>query len=43
MSDSVNSVIVNFDKKRSVSNEILLEVEVSVVKMIIIMRDDCIK
>ena len=42
VSDSANSVIVNFHKKRSVPKEILLEVEVSVVKMIIIMWDDCI-
>ena len=34
--------IVNFDKKRSVPKEIPFEVEFSVVKMIIIMRDDCI-
>ena len=33
--------IVNFDKKRSVPKEILSEVEVSVVKMIFITRDDC--
>ena len=37
---SVNSVKVNFDKKRSVSNEIPSEVEVSIVKMIVIKRDD---
>ena len=42
MSDSANSVILNFDKKRSVPNEIQSEVEVSVVKMIVITRDDCI-
>ena len=44
MSDSVNSglFIVNFNKKRSVPNEIPSEVEVSVVKMIVITRDDCI-
>ena len=41
MSDSANSVILNFDKKRSVPNEIQSEVEVSVVKMIVITRDDC--
>ena len=40
VSDSANSVIVNFDKERSVPKEIPLEV--SVVKMIIITRDDCI-
>ena len=34
--------IVNFDKKRSVPNEIPSEVEVSVVKMIVITQDDCI-
>ena len=32
---------MNFDKKRSVPNEIPLEVEVFVVKMIVITRDDC--
>ena len=42
MSDSANSVIVNFHKKRSIPKEIPLEVKVSVVKMIVIMRDDCI-
>ena len=42
VSDSVNSVIVNFDKKRFVPNEIPSDVEVSIVKMIV-MRDDCIK
>ena len=42
MSDSANSVIVNFDKKRSIPNEIPPEVEVSIVKMIIITLDDCI-
>ena len=41
VSDSVNSDIVNFDTKRSVPKEILSEVEVSIVKMIVIMRDDC--
>ena len=41
VSDSVNSVKVNFDKKRSVPKGIPLEVEVSVVKMIVITRDDC--
>ena len=30
-----------FDKKRSVPKEISSEVEVSVVKMIVITRDDC--
>ena len=35
--------IVNFDKKRSVPNEVLSEVKVSVVKMIIITRDDCMQ
>ena len=34
--------IVNFHKKRSVLKEIPSEVEVSVVKMIVITRDDCI-
>ena len=34
--------IVNFDKKISVPKEIPSEVEVSVVKMIVITRDDCI-
>ena len=34
--------IVNFDKKRSVPKENPLEVEVSVVKMIVITGDDCI-
>ena len=43
MSDSANYVILNFDKKRSVPNEIQSEVEVSVVKMIVITRDDCIR
>ena len=33
--------IVNFDKKRSVPKEIPSEVEVSVVKMIVITRDNC--
>ena len=33
--------IVNFHKKRSVPKEIPSEVEVSVIKMIVIMRDDC--
>ena len=33
--------IVNFDKKRSVPNEIPSEVEVSIVKMIVITWDDC--
>ena len=43
VSDSANSVIlVNFDKKRSVPKEIPSEVEVSVVKMIVITGDDCI-
>ena len=41
VSDSANSVIVNFHKKRSVPTEIPSEVEVSVVK-IVITRDDCI-
>ena len=34
--------IVNFDKKRSFPKEIPSEVEVSVVKMIVITQDDCI-
>ena len=34
--------VVNFDKKRSVPKEIPSEVEVSVVQMIVITRDDCI-
>ena len=34
--------IVNFVKKRSVPKEILSEAEVSVVKMVVITRDDCI-
>ena len=34
--------IVNFDKKRSVPKEIPSEVEVSIVKMIVITRDNCI-
>ena len=42
LSDSANSVIVNFHKKRSVPKEIPLEVEVSIVKMIVITRGDCI-
>ena len=42
VSDSANSVIVNFHKKRSVPKEILSEVEVSVIKTIVITRDDCI-
>ena len=42
MLDSVNSVIIDFDKTRSVPNEIPSEVEVSVVKMILITWDDCI-
>ena len=33
--------IVNFNKKRSGPKEIPLEVEVSVVKMIVISQDDC--
>ena len=43
VSDSVNSIIiiVNFDKKRSVPKEIPLDVKVSIVKMIVIMQDDC--
>ena len=41
MSDNANSVIVNFHKKRSVPKEILSEMEVSVVKMIVITRNDC--
>ena len=41
VSDSVNSVIVNFDKKRSVPKEIPSEVKVSIVKMIVITRDNC--
>ena len=41
VSDTANSVIVNFDKKISVPKEIPSEVEVSVVKMIVITRDDC--
>ena len=41
MSDSANSIIVNFYKKRSVPKEISSEVEVSVVKMIVITQDDC--
>ena len=42
VSDTVNSVIVNFDKKRSVPKRIPSEVEVSIVKMIVITPDDCI-
>ena len=42
VSESANSVIVNFHKKRSVPKEIPSEVEVSVVKMIVITWDDCI-
>ena len=38
MSDSAN-----FHKKRSIHKEILSEVEFSIVKMIVITRDDCIK
>ena len=34
--------IVNFHKKRSVPEEIQSEVEVSIVKMIVITRDNCI-
>ena len=34
--------IVKFDKKRSIHYEIPLDIEVSIVKMIVIMRDDCI-
>ena len=34
--------IVNFHKKRSLTKEIPAEVEVSIVKMIVITRDDCI-
>ena len=34
--------IVNFHKKRSIPKEIPSEVEVSVVKMLVITRDDCI-
>ena len=41
VSDSAYSVIINFHKKRSVPKEIPSEVEVSVVKMITITRDDC--
>ena len=41
MSDSANSVIVNFDEKRSIPKEIPPEVEVYIVKMIVITRDDC--
>ena len=41
VSDSVNSVTINFHKIRSVSKEIPSEVKVSVVKMIVIMWDDC--
>ena len=33
--------IINFGKKRSVPKEIPSEVEVSIVKMIVITRDDC--
>ena len=40
--DSANSIIVNFDKKRLVPNEIPSAVEVLVVKMIVLTRDDCI-
>ena len=34
--------IVNFHKKRSVPKEIPSEVKISIVKMIVITRDDCI-
>ena len=42
LKDSANSVLVNFHKKRSVPKEIPSEVEVSVVKTIVITWDDCI-
>ena len=43
VSDSVKFpyTIVNFDKKRFVPNEIPSEVEVSVVKVVVITWDDC--